>query len=143
MTRNKHFIDIPEAMKTERLFLRSYQAGDGPMLYTCGLRNRDHLSEFESGNVLMSLKDGEHAEAVVREWGRAWPRVKVSLSVSLRERPTSGLGRFTWGRLRSDIVLERCVFRREAHLRENKRDTDGNYHGDYLYTISRREDVDC
>jgi len=59
-------------IETERLYLRAYKAGDGPMYYAAGIRNRDHLAEFESGNVLMHLKSEEHAETVVRELEADW-----------------------------------------------------------------------
>ena len=41
--------------------------------------------------------------------------------------------------LRSWRLLERCGFRREGHLVENKRNADGSFHGDYLYGLLRRE----
>ena len=44
--------------------------------------------------------------------------------------------------VRSWRLLERCGFRREGHLRENKRNADGSFHGDYLYGLLRREFVD-
>ena len=46
--------------------------GDGPMYYAASIRNRDHLAEFESGNLLMHLKSKEHAEAIVRELAADW-----------------------------------------------------------------------
>lgn len=59
-------------IETERLYLRAYKAGDGPMYYAAGMRNRDHLAEFESDNVLMHLKSEEHAEKVVRGLAADW-----------------------------------------------------------------------
>ena len=59
-------------VETERLYLRAYKAGDGPMYYAAGTRNRDHLAKFESDNVLMHLKSEEHAETVVRELEADW-----------------------------------------------------------------------
>ena len=59
-------------IETERLYLRAYKAGDGPMYYAAGIRNRDHLAKFESDNVLMHLKSEEHAETVVRELEADW-----------------------------------------------------------------------
>jgi RimJ/RimL family protein N-acetyltransferase len=59
-------------IETERLFLRAYKAGDGPMYYAAGTRNRDHLAEFESDNVLMHLKNETHAETVVRGLAADW-----------------------------------------------------------------------
>jgi ribosomal-protein-serine acetyltransferase len=59
-------------VETERLYLRAYKAGDGPMYYAAGIRNRDHLAEFESDNVLMHLKGKEHAEIVVGELATDW-----------------------------------------------------------------------
>jgi len=58
--------------ETERLYLRAYKAGDGPMYYAAGIRNRDHLAEFESDNVLMHLKSEEHAETVIRGLAADW-----------------------------------------------------------------------
>ncbi len=40
---------------------------------------------------------------------------------------------------RSWRVLERCGFQREGHLRENRLNPDGTYHGDYLYGVLRQE----
>ena len=186
--------EFPDKMETERLLLRSYQAGDGPMVFAAGLRNRDHLAEFESGNVLLSLKDEEHAKAVARELGEKWI-ARECFFIGLFEKTTGEwvgqvyigptdweLPEFTIGyvadvhhegkgyiseavqhvlktlfedlgahRVRSECdennvrsarLLERCGFIREAHLRENKRNADGSYHGDYLYAILRREYFD-
>ena len=58
--------------ETERLRLRAYKAGDGPQYYAASLRNREHLAEFESDNVLMHLESEEHAERVVRELAADW-----------------------------------------------------------------------
>ena len=41
--------------------------------------------------------------------------------------------------LRSIRLLERCGFRREGHLLENRRNADGSFHGDFLYGMLRRE----
>ena len=69
---NKFLLDIPERIETERLYLRAYKAGDGPIYYSAGKRNRDHLMEFESSNMLVHLKNEEHAEAIVRELAADW-----------------------------------------------------------------------
>ncbi len=183
--------ELSERMETERLLLRAYQVGDGPMIFAASLRNRDHLSTFESENVLMSLKDEEHAEVVVRELWEKW-NARECYFIGLFEKTTNEwvgqvyvgatdweLLEFTIGyvadvnhegkgyvseavqrvlkmlfedagahRVRSECdennirsvrLLERCGFRKEAHLRENKRYTDGSYHGDYLYAMLSRE----
>ena len=48
---NKFLLSIPERIETERLYLRSYKAGDGPVYFSAGQRNRDHLSKYESDNI--------------------------------------------------------------------------------------------
>jgi RimJ/RimL family protein N-acetyltransferase len=80
--------EIPGKMETERLLLRSYRVGDDPMLLAVSVRNRDHLAEFESGNVLMGLKDEEHAEAVVRELAEKWV-VSECFFIGLFEKTTN------------------------------------------------------
>ena len=40
---------------------------------------------------------------------------------------------------RSYRVLERCGFTREGHFRENKKNPDGTFHGDYQYGLLKRE----
>jgi len=69
---NKYLLDIPERLETERLILRTYQAGDGPMYLAASLRNREHLAKFESENVLMGLENEAQAEAMVRELAADW-----------------------------------------------------------------------
>ena len=69
---DRHSLNIPERIETERLFLRPYGPGDGAMYLAASLRNKDHLSEYEAENVLMDLKSEEHAESVVRELGANW-----------------------------------------------------------------------
>jgi RimJ/RimL family protein N-acetyltransferase len=64
--------EIPGEMETERLCMRSYQSGDGPLLFAVSVRNREHLAEFESGNVLMDLKSETHAETTARELAGKW-----------------------------------------------------------------------
>jgi RimJ/RimL family protein N-acetyltransferase len=84
---SKYMLDIPERIETDRLYLRSYQAGDGPLYYAAGKRNREHLAEFESGNVLMELKDEEHAEAIVRELAAIW-KTRESFFIGIFEKET-------------------------------------------------------
>jgi RimJ/RimL family protein N-acetyltransferase len=191
---NKFLLEIPDRMEAEQLYLRSYKAGDGPMYYAASLRNRGHLAEFESGNVLMQLRDEEHAEATVRELAAEW-MARNCFFISIFEKATDEwseqvyveptnweLPEFSIGfvadvnyegkgylseavncvlgmlfgemgahRVKSDCnennirswqLLERCGFRREGHLIENRRTVDGSFHGDYLYGLLRREYVD-
>ena len=191
---NKFLVDIPERIETERLYLRAYKAGDGPMYYAAGMRNREHLAEFESGNILMHLKDEEYAEAVVRELAADW-MARNCFFIGIFEKaadewagqvyvaPTNWelpeffigyvadvdyegkgyiseavngvlgmlFGELGAHRVKSDCnqnnirswrLLERCGFRREGHLRENRRNADGSLHGDFLYALLRREYVD-
>lgn len=188
---NKFLLDIPESMETERLTLRPYRAGDGPLFYAAGERNQDHLAEFEAGNVLLHLQSEEHAEAVVRELAAEW-MARTCFFIGIFAKTTGAwagqvyvgptnwqLPEFTIGfvadvhhegqgyiseavtavlamlfgdlgahRVKSDChenntrswrLLERCGFRREGHLLENKKNIDGTYHGDYLYGLLRRE----
>jgi RimJ/RimL family protein N-acetyltransferase len=76
-------------LETERLYLRSYEAGDGPMYYAAAVRNRNHLAEFESDNVLMHLKSKRQAEAVVRELAADWMAGKWFF-IGMFDRSTSG-----------------------------------------------------
>jgi len=41
--------------------------------------------------------------------------------------------------VRSWRLLERCGFRREGHLRQNRKYPDGSFRGDYLYGLLREE----
>lgn len=188
---NKFLIDIPEQMETERLHLRAYKAGDGPMYYAASLRNQAHLARFESGNALLYLKNEDHAEAVIREFA-ANGAARNYFFIGIFEKTTGEwagqvyvaptnweLPEFTIGyiadcshegkgyiseavkrvlemlfndmgahrvisdchenNVRSMKLLERCGFRREGHLLENRQNADGSFHGDFLYGLLRRE----
>jgi RimJ/RimL family protein N-acetyltransferase len=69
---HKMLLEIPTRIETERLYMRPYQAGDGAMYYAVGQRNREHMAQYESGNILNHLKDEQHAEIVVRELAVDW-----------------------------------------------------------------------
>ena len=188
---HKMLLEIPTRIETERLYLRPYQAGDGEMICAVSLRNRQHLAQYESDNVLMHIRDTEHAEIVARELALDWA-ARNHFFLGIFEKfthqwtgqiyigPTNwSLPEFTVGyvadvnhqrkgyitealkatldfifehlqahRVRSDCadtnersyrVLERCGFTREGHFRENKKNLDGSFHGDYLYGLLRSE----
>jgi RimJ/RimL family protein N-acetyltransferase len=69
-----HFISqpIPVRIETPRLTLRCYQPGDGAMYYRVGLKNRQHLIPFESGNALLSLNDEIQSEEVIADLINDW-----------------------------------------------------------------------
>ncbi len=69
---NKMLLDIPTHFETERLIVRCYEAGDGPLYYAVGVRNRDHLQRYESGNVILTAKTEQEAETLVRELHADW-----------------------------------------------------------------------
>jgi len=188
---DKSLLEIPDRIETGQLYMRPYRAGDGPLYYAAAKRNREHLAEFESGNVLMELKDEEHAEAIVRELAADWI-ARTCFFIGIFEKgsdewvgqvyvgPTSWeLPEFAIGfvadahyegrgyiseavtgvlamlfndlgahRVKSDCgennvrswrLLERCGFRREGHLRQNRKYPDGSIRGDYLYGLLREE----
>ncbi len=188
---NKFLLEFPQKIQANRLYLRPYRAGDGPMYYAASLRNREHLAEFESGNVLMHLNDEDHAEIMVRqlaadcvarncfflgifqnntgEWigqifigpsnwdlpefmigyvadvdheGKGYVTEAVNAALDMlfdamqAHRITSSCNE---NNQRSWRLLERCGFKREGHLRDNRKNPDGTYHGDYLYALLRSE----
>jgi len=69
---DKMLLEIPADFETERLRLRSYQAGDGRWYYPMSLRNRDHLARYEGDNPARTLASEDHAEALVRSFAAEW-----------------------------------------------------------------------
>jgi RimJ/RimL family protein N-acetyltransferase len=65
-------LDIPMQLETQRMVLRCYRAGDGPWYYEMAQRNRDHLAEYEAGNVAMSVRTKEDAEVLMRDLANDW-----------------------------------------------------------------------
>jgi len=182
---------IPTLIETQRLYLRPYQTGDGPVLYAAGLRNQEHLSRYESENFLLRLKDEDHVERVLLELDRGWSERKYFFYGIFKKETGDWIGQvyigsinwdlpsFTIGyiadvdhqhigyiteavmaasrmlfevlgahrvqadcnetNIRSWQLLERCGFKREGHLRENKIGPDGSFHGDYIYGILKSE----
>jgi ribosomal-protein-alanine N-acetyltransferase len=64
--------ELPERMEAERIYLRSYEAGDGRWFYAMSQRNRQHLARYEAENVVMSIESEQDAEAMVRELAADW-----------------------------------------------------------------------
>ena len=69
---HRMLLDLPPRMETKRLYLRCYQAGDGPWYYKMSLKNKPHLARFEAGNAVMSINLPEDAEITVRDFALAW-----------------------------------------------------------------------
>jgi aminoglycoside 6'-N-acetyltransferase len=69
---HKLLLDIPNRIDTDRLYLRSYQAGDGPWYYLMSQKNKSHLAQYESGNAVMTIENEEDAEIVVRDFTVDW-----------------------------------------------------------------------
>ena len=69
---HKLLLEIPNRIETERLYLRSYAAGDGKWYYAMSLKNRDHLARYEADNVAMTMQSEEHAEIVMRDLVVDW-----------------------------------------------------------------------
>jgi aminoglycoside 6'-N-acetyltransferase len=69
---HKLLLDIPTQFETERLLVRCYQPGDGKWYYDVSLRNREHLSRYETGNVLNTLRNEVDAETVIRDFVTRW-----------------------------------------------------------------------
>ena len=53
---------LPTRIEAERVYLRSYQAGDGPWLYKVSQKNRAHLARYESDNFLRMIDSEQKAE---------------------------------------------------------------------------------
>jgi ribosomal-protein-serine acetyltransferase len=62
----------PPPFESQRLILRPYQAGDGPMVYAVGQKNRQHLQRYEADNAILSAKTEQEAEALVQELAADW-----------------------------------------------------------------------
>ena len=69
---HKMLLDIPSRFEAERLYLRPYQAGDGPWYFAMSQRNRPHLARYEAENAAMSLHSEEEAEILMREFAADW-----------------------------------------------------------------------
>ena len=65
-------LDIPTRLETERLYLRPYRTGDGPMYFAVGQKNRDHLARYETDNFLRTLNSEAEAESIVQELAADW-----------------------------------------------------------------------
>ncbi len=69
---DKLLLEIPSHYESERLHMRSYRAGDGPMYYAVSQNNREHLARYESDNVVMQIKSEKDAEIMVRDLAADW-----------------------------------------------------------------------
>lgn len=65
---------LPVRWETERLILRAYQEGDASWYYAMSVRNRDHLQQYESGNVVMSLTSEQHTRETLSELADYWEK---------------------------------------------------------------------
>jgi RimJ/RimL family protein N-acetyltransferase len=189
MTRQRH--SPPDRLETTRLYLRSYQTGDGPVFFAAGRANRAHLARFEARNVILIPGSVEEAEQVITGMRREW-ETGAAYFWGVFSRETGGLvGQVYVGKVdaglpefaigyfvdwryegqgiiheaseavlgwifdsldahrvrlecsdanpRSLHVAERLGFRKEAHFRKNRRETDGSFTGTLVYAMLRED----
>jgi ribosomal-protein-serine acetyltransferase len=65
-------LELPERLETERLVLRPYRAGDGPVYFAVCQRNREHLVPYEADNPARKVQTVEDAEVLVRQFAADW-----------------------------------------------------------------------
>ena len=65
---------LPTRIEAERVYLRSYQAGDGPWLYKVSQKNRAHLAHYESDNFLRMIDSEQKAEEFSQELLEDWKK---------------------------------------------------------------------
>ena len=68
----KSCLEIPTRLETERLYLRPYQAGDGPIYFAVGQKNRAHLARYETDNFIRTLDSEAEAEKAVQGLAADW-----------------------------------------------------------------------
>ncbi len=69
---HKMLLHVPGRIEGERIYLRSYRAGDGQWYYTMSQKNRTHLERYEAQNVAMSIRSEQEAEVLMRELAAEW-----------------------------------------------------------------------
>jgi RimJ/RimL family protein N-acetyltransferase len=184
-------LEIPERIETERLYLRKYEAEDGPWYYIMSQKNRAHLARYESQNAVMSIQSQQDAIAVVRQFAADW-EARTCFFMGVFDRQTDEfvaqiyVGPISWDipeftigyfadvdhegqgyvteaaraaiafvfchlrahrvrlgcndtNLRSRRVAERCGMILEGHIRENKRNSDGERSGELCFGLLRAE----
>ncbi|MBN2501237.1 MAG: GNAT family N-acetyltransferase [Anaerolineales bacterium] len=72
MNLNKMLYDIPTRFESQRLVIRCYEPGDGEMYFNVAERNRQHLTRYESGNVILTIQNAEAGEVLVRQLQVDW-----------------------------------------------------------------------
>jgi ribosomal-protein-alanine N-acetyltransferase len=86
---HKMLLEIPARIDSERIYLRSYEAGDGPWYYAMSQKNRTHLARYEADNVVMSIESEQDAEVVVQELAAEW-RARTCFFMGAFDRETDG-----------------------------------------------------
>ena len=84
---HKMLLDIPARIDAGRIYLRSYEAGDGQWYYSMSQKNRTHLARYEADNVVMFIESEQDAEVVVRELASEW-RARNCFFMGVFERET-------------------------------------------------------
>lgn len=123
-------LPLPDALRGERVVLRAYRAGDGDDCGGTGLHGFDRaVPSLEPGYFLhkgaRGRGDGTEAVRRVTAWGRRdlWAR-RIRVGCDTRNE-------CRWK------LLERCGYRREATLRNERRDHRGELRDTYRYAVTQ------
>ena len=61
---NIKMYEFPTPFESERLILRSYHPGDGRWFYAMSVKNKEHLSRFDTDNVAANVESEESSRRV-------------------------------------------------------------------------------
>ena len=70
----KSEIKIPKKIESDRLIIRPYSLNDAGEYYEASKRNREHLAEFESGNVINEIEKPEDSTKLIGELNEEWDK---------------------------------------------------------------------
>lgn len=139
---NKFQLEIPNHFETAHLVIRRYELDDGIMYFNVGQKNHKHLQRFEANNIILSAKTPEEAETIIRNITVEWNE-RNSFFMGAIDKTTLQAHRVRLHtsdtNLPSQRVAERCGFKLEGHIRQNKRDPDGTLSGDLYYRLLKSE----
>jgi RimJ/RimL family protein N-acetyltransferase len=158
------FPDLPNRLEAERVYLRPYQTGDGPLLYRVSLRNRDHLALYERSSFFLAVfkktTDKFLGQICLGPTRQDPLELEVGFMADVDQQGRGYITEALWAALdfafrdlearrvfmecadsnhRSWAVAERCGMVRKAHLQENKLQPNGSQGGTYHYSLDQAE----
>jgi ribosomal-protein-alanine N-acetyltransferase len=95
--------DLNIPIETNRLIIRPYRVDDAKWYYRMGLKNKEHLTRYESENPVISIQTEADAVKVIKDFVSLWDEQRYRFMGVFLKKTTEFVAQIYLGKINADL----------------------------------------